>query len=228
MATAGDVMDFARVLLNDQAASLFTNTALLPVLKISYRELQQKMNLNGLSVDKEQSASIVIPSGTTSIVFGAMAPAPALPADLLYPIELKEKITGQPDNTYVLMNRTPFVPDLPQVSRLVYWTWIQEEIRLVGANTDVPIYIRYYMDLATLTDNTTEIPILDSDIYLAYRTAAIAASTIGGMPSKGAILDNQAALALDDFLGIGVSNRQAMPVRRRPFRSFGRRSFWNW
>ena len=223
--TAGDVMDFARVLLNDQGSSLFSNTALLPVLKIAYRELQQKMNLNGLAVDKEQSAAITIPALTLSIGFGT---TPALPANLLYPIELKEKISGQPDATYTAMTRSPFVPDLTQVSRLMYWTWIQEEIRFVGATAAVPIYIRYYLNLASLVDSTTTIPILDCDIYLAYRTAAIAASTIGGMPTKGAILDNQAALALDDFLGIGVSNRQAMPVRRRPFRSFGRRSFWNW
>ena len=223
--TAGDVLDFSRVLLNDQAATLYNNTAMLPVLKVAFRELQQKMNLNSLSVDKEQSAMITIPALATSIGF---ATTPALPSNLLYPIELKEKIAGQPDATYTAMTRSPFVPDLTQVSRLMYWTWIQEEIRFVGATTAVPIYIRYYLNLAALSSASTVIPILDSDIFLAYRTAAIAATTIGGMPSKGAILDSQAAMALDDFLGIGVSNRQAMPVRRRPFRSFGRRSFWNW
>jgi hypothetical protein len=225
MPLASSILTNARVLLNDQNSVLFTDAAMLPVLRIAYMELQNKCNLHGIAVDKEQSAMITVPALMTALTFTS---SPALPANLLLPIELKEKISGQPNATYTAMTRSPFVPDLTQVSRLMYWSWIQEEIRFVGATQAVPIYIRYYINNTTITATSTDIPILNSDIYLAYRTAAIAANTIGGMPTKGEILQAQANEALDEFLGIGVSNRQAMPVRRRPFRSFGRRSFWNW
>lgn len=225
MPLASVILTDARVLLNDQAGALFTDTVMLPVLRIAYKELQNSCNLHGIAVDKEQTAALNIPALATKITFTS---TPALPSNLIYPIELKEKINGQPNATYVSMNRTPFVPNLTQVSRLVYWTWIQEEIRFVGATSVVPIIIRYYIDNTEIVDVSTDIPILNSGIYLTYKTAAIAAYTIGGSPTKGNKLESESLEKLDDFLGIGVSNRQAMPVRRRPFRSFGRRSFWNW
>jgi len=223
MPLASVALNEARLLLNDTAAKLYTDTILLPVLRKAYRELQQELVDNGVATAKEATAALTVPANTTVI---NSTSTPALPTDLLYPIMLHERFEGQEDVDYVEMDERPWPPDLTQNSRLQYWTWAEGEIKTPGATGITILRIRYWKDLAAIVDGTTNIPILDSVTFLAARTAAIAAFSIGGAPTKSQALQGDAEVALNRLVSTAVKNRQAMPVRRQPFRGFRRSFFW--
>ena len=224
MPLASTIFDEARMLLNEPAAKLYTNTILLPVLRKAYRELQQEMVDNGISVARDQSTALTLPANTTAITFSS---SPALPSNLLYPIMLHEKFSGQSDNEYVLMQEKVWTPDETQSERLQYWVWAEDEIKLLGSTGVTLVRLRYWGSLTAIVDGTTNIPIRDCETFLSSRTAAIAAYVIGRMPTIGEVLNADADKALGLFLSTGVKNRQALPTRRKPFRAFRfNRFFW--
>jgi hypothetical protein len=212
------VFDEARLLLNDTAAKLYTDAKLLPCLQKAYRELQQNLKDNGVSSAREQDVPLTITAGLT--VLDYTSGPPDLPANLLYPIMLHEKYVGDADINYIRMQETTWTPDASPETRLLYWSWRNSTLQFVGATGDIEIRIRYWGGLAPIVDNTTIIPIEDSETFLAARTAAIAAATIGAMPTKADLLQEDAVQALNILLSTAVKNRQSLPVRRRPFRSF--------
>ena len=227
MPLASVVLQEARVLLNDTALAggkLYTDTVLLPILRKAYRELQQELVDNGISTAKEATAALTVPANTIIIATGT---TPPIPTDLLYPIMLHERFQGEADVNYVKMEEKAWPPDVTQTERLQFWTWAESEIKTPGATGITILRIRYWKDLAAIATAATDIPILDSTTFLAARTATIAAFTIGGAPSKSQSLQADAEGALVRLISTAVKNRQAMPVRRQPFRSFRRYGlFW--
>lgn len=220
--TVGDVLDESRVLLNDQAAKLYTNTIMLPVFKKAYRELRQQFVDNGISTTRELSASETVPANTTLIDFTT---TPSLPINLLYPIELEEKLQGQTDNDFIKMTETVWPTDITPDGRLNFWDWRQNALHFPGATGITILRIKYWGELTAVEDEGSEVLVLDSETFLAARCASIAATTIGGAPSKGEILQQDANSALATLISTAVKNRQALPTRRRRFKSFGRRSW---
>lgn len=225
MPLASVALDEARVLLNDAGAKLYKNTILLPVLRKAYRELQQKLADNGISTSREQSDDIDIPAGTVSIVFGAMAPAPAIPTNLLYPIALQEKKDGEDDTKFIGMSERPWIENQTPEERIRSWSWREDSIFLGTSNIDNVVRIRFWGSLEAIDDETFDIPILDCETFLAARTAAIAAFAIGGAPDRAALIQSDADDALVTLISRNVKNRQALPVRRRPFKAFRYRPF---
>ena len=68
---ASDILDEARnVYLNDPLEKLYTDQVLLPLLKKSYRDLQQQLIDNGVSVSREKSSAYINQSKTVSPVSG--------------------------------------------------------------------------------------------------------------------------------------------------------------
>jgi hypothetical protein len=88
---AFEVMDRARVHLNDAGADVFTNDVLLPFLTSAWEELQSTMQANGLPIMTETSTAIFLPAG--GIVLGQVAvpPFPTLPANFLEPKAVYER-----------------------------------------------------------------------------------------------------------------------------------------
>jgi hypothetical protein len=68
----------------------------------------------------------------------------------------------------------------------------------------------------------TNIPIINSESFLQYRTAGLVAEFIGENVERAADLNSMAQLALDRFLGINVKGRQAVFTRKRPFMAASR------
>ena len=217
MPLASVVFAEARMLLNDVAAKLYTDTILLPPIKKAYRELQQNLVDNGVSVARDQSTALTVGSTVEVLNF---ASTPALPSNLLYPIHLDEKLVGQADTDYVPMTERAWPPDLTPSDLRQYWSWLEDEIKIPQATGSTVIRVRYWGGLAAITGASTDIPILDSETFLASRTAAIAAFSLGKQPTLAAILNEDAEKALAILLSTSVKNRQALPTRRRPFRSF--------
>lgn len=223
MPLASVALDEARILLNDVGATLYTNTILLPYLKKAYRELQQQLADNGVSVTREQSSALTLAANVTVLNSSS---TPALPTDLLYPITLEEKLSGESDINYIPMQEVEWIDNFEQTERLQVWSWRENEIKLNGATGTTLVRIRYFKSLAAIVDSTTNIPILDSETFLGSRTAALAAFTIGGSVDKATVLSTDAESALATLLSTQVKNRQNQPVRRKRFRSF--RTRWGW
>jgi len=212
-------LDEARLLLNDVGAKLATNAVLLPFLKKAFRELQQNLVDNGVSTARATSAAITVPAAITGIFFTA-TPDPELPPNLLYPIELDEKLVGQDDINYTRMTESVWPLDLTAEIYRRFWAWNQDEILFPAATGDTIIRIRYWGSLPPIADETTNIEITDSETFLGSRTAALAALVIRKDAELASACAGDANQALGILLSTAVKNRQANPVRRRKFRSF--------
>ena len=223
MPLASVMLDEARVLLNDQGAKLYRNSVILPILRKAYRELQQNLADNGVSVSREQSENISVAALATSIAFGG---TPALPTTLLYPISLQEKLSSEADKAFIPMTERTWLESQDMEERLRFWSWRDDTIQLIGSTVATVVRIRFWGSLTAIVDDTTNVPILDSETFLAARTAAIAAFVIGGSSEKADPLQSDADVALDLLLSRAVKNRQNQPTRRRRFQAFRNRQFW--
>lgn len=207
------VADEARVLLNNVGASTYTNTVLFPVVVKAYEELQQNFILKEVPIMKEISAAIAVGIGALTVT---------LPTDLVEPLFLEERYPGEVN--YIPMEEKPWEPNVTQDSRLRYWSWREEEIKLVGATSACEVRIRPYIkrlpDLASIASN---ILITNSKNYLAARVAAITAGTIAHNESWASILQGDAENLLGILIRYHLKKNQSLPVRRMAFRRPGRR-----
>jgi hypothetical protein len=213
--TAADVMDRAASLLNDTAKTEFTYTAQIPYLNAAMDELQETFEQNNIAATNKVSAVLAIVAGVVTV---DLSTTPALPSDLIEIQQLSERPTGT-TNDFVPMTRTEFLP-LTSVltNQLIYWAWIEEKIKFIGANADVDVKIEYIKSLFTaITTSTTAITLINSKSFLAYRTAGLCAEFIGENPTRAGELNAFASLALDRTLGINVKGGQGIGARRRPF-----------
>lgn len=64
---AEDALNLARALVNDTAATVFTDTLLMPLLNSAYRGLQRELAENGVSVMAEQQDLELDVDGTTGV-----------------------------------------------------------------------------------------------------------------------------------------------------------------
>src|SRR6266699_3842919 len=100
MATALVAMDVARSKLNDVAATRWTDAALLPFIQQAHRELQVKLDLEGIPVINAVSVALSVPALTTDL-----STVTNYPTDLIKPEWMKEKQVGEPDWNYVDMTK---------------------------------------------------------------------------------------------------------------------------
>jgi len=206
--TAAAAITLAQSLLHDSAGISYTTAKLLPLLAKAYRELQVKLTKAGISTAREASTSQTVLANVVALTDGA-----GLPNNFLYPVELKER--GNTSEQWSTMTEYNWEPDFERATTLRYYSFREEQIHFVGATTDRLLYMKYWKSLTPITADTTPLEIADSDIYLASRTAAIAALVLGENPTRATALNQDAQLLWEDLKGIRVKGRQSMPVRRR-------------
>lgn len=209
MATVSTALESARTLLNDDAATLWTDAVLLPKVREAHRELQVALTLNGLPVIKEVSAIIDVPASTLTL--------PTQPADIVEPIWMKERPDGGTADDFVDMEEVDFLPDVLQAEDLHYWAWREEVISFVGATTAREVQLRYKKGLPTINGGSDSIGFVYGELYLGPRTAAIAALSVGNK----SVHDDLTSLAMnniDKILRMNVLGQQHLPARRKPYR----------
>lgn len=199
----------ARGMLNDPTGAIYLDAPMLILMKKVYREMQTKMSKYGISTAKELSGAITVPVATRVLADGGL-----LPSDLLYPIELFERLSGSTDN-YISMEERGFEPEEDEVDNLRYWVWREDSIKFLGALTARQVKIRYMAGLASPTATTSTILILNSQTYLSARLASVAAFVIGSNPTRAKVLQDDADTAWGDFIVVAVRRKQSIPVRRR-------------
>lgn len=211
-------MDASAALLNDVAKSTYTYAVQIPFLNISLRELQELYEQNQIPATDVLSAILTVPSGTSEISFTS---SPALPSNLIEPQLLWEAPTGT--TPFTPMTRINWIPQTQigvEISQFVVYVWGDQKIKLLPANADIDIKIQYTKNLfSTITADTDQIGVINAMSFLQFRTAALVAEHIEENKARADDLNANASLSLDRAIGIGTKGRQAIQIRRRPFRA---------
>lgn len=226
--TYEELLTQTRALLNDQDNQVSTNAVLLPYLNLALSETQELFAQNNVPVTNETSAVIEVPDGTSVIGFPPdpiVVGTPYLPSDLIEIQRLFYSNSGQ-DNWFPVAKRDFLTADTlgnnTQVSYFAVWAWMNDEIRLLAANTDLDIKLDYIQKLFTVLDVgdlDDDLTVLNVSTWLSFRIAALSAEFIDENPSRAQSLNIQALAAMDRSLGISTKGRQAIMTRRRPFRA---------
>jgi hypothetical protein len=212
MALASVALQTARVLLNDAAATLWTDTTLLPYLQEAHREMQVRLSLAGLPVVKTVSTVLSVPLGTVDLTVVAN-----YPTDLIEPIDLYERKVGESESGFVEMSEVSELPTQAQSDRLNYWLWESEKIKLLGATVATEVRVRYTKGLTVPASGASSIGVAYGEIYLGARTAALAAHATDNQTLYEA-QSQEALMKLDDIVGLNIKGQQGLPKRRLPYR----------
>lgn len=212
MLQAKELMDSSAAALNDTGLTKFTYLKQIPYLNIAIKELEEVMQSNNISVTNEQNTSIIILAGATEIA------AIDMPTDMVEPRVLYERDTNSSED-WQLMSKVDFLPPFVELLQsLIYWCYINQEIKFIGATSDRQLKLQYIARRQPkIVDPTNAITILNADTFLIYRNAALCAQYIGENKERADELNINAGMALDRFLSINNKSRQSSPVRRRPF-----------
>jgi len=208
--TAGDIMASAAVLLNDSAQFEWTDTALLPYLQKAWTEFKLRIKEQGVVDLKEISTTVSVPTSKTTISTSDIA-------DLSYPISLEERESGSSE-LWTPMEERNWEPNIDKDTCLLYWTWREQEVKLLGATVAREVRLKYIKSLGTLSSDLSVITIEDAELFLAARTAAIASALGNGNFERAQILDADAEIHFQTYLNIQTRAKQAFPIRHSRYR----------
>jgi hypothetical protein len=206
--TAQEPLTECKVLLNDPSGTIYPDDKVLPLMQKAYRELQTRMMLHSLPVLKESVAAVPVAAGVTQLSDGA-----GLPDNLVYPTELAERASGT-SALYSPMTETFWEKEAKPGTSLNFWSWREEEVKFLGATTPREVKIRFMRGFPRITAVGSPILVNNAVTFLAARTAALAALTLGANPQRAGALGADAAGALDELIGILAKRQQGIGVRR--------------
>jgi len=218
-----ELLDLSAALLNDAAQEQYTDAVLLPFLNISLAELQEMFELNNIPVTNDTSAKLDVATGVNRIAFTGTTPL--LPTDLIEIQRLWCSQDGQ--NVWLPVDKKEFLTseELPSGSELSFfsvWAWIEQEIKLIAANTPLDLKIDYVKSLfipIVIGGIGATITTLNITTFLQYRISGLVAEFIEENMPKANNLNSFASMAIDRSLGISIKGKQAIMTRRRPFRA---------
>lgn len=207
MANLSVALTMARASLNDVGITLWDDTALLPHVTEAHIELQTMLELNGIAVTSKESAAVTVNAGVTTI---------ANPADIIEPIELKEKAPTEPTSAFVSMTRQAFIPEADQEDTLRYWAWVGEQILLLGATAQRSVEIYYVKSISIPAAGGSPIGFIWGESYLGPRIAALALGRVGNWTAHDKLTE-RANKNIDTIVRMNVKGGQSLPTRKRPF-----------
>lgn len=215
MALASVAFDVARSKLNDVAATRWTDAVLLSFIQQAHRELQVKLDLEGIPVINAASVAMTVPALTTDL-----STVTGYPTDLVKPEWMKEKQVGEPDQNYIDMGEKDFVPQEQQGVRLRYWVWIGEKIQLLGSVNATVAYLRYWRGLPAIASGSTALGFLYAENYVGPRAAALAGDSVGDDTGFDR-WTTEAMSNLSDIIRMNVKGLQNLPARRMGYHRRG-------
>jgi hypothetical protein len=186
-----DVLNTARMFLNDLSTpiQLWTDTILMPMYTRAHQELQVILRQRAAPVMKA-STTVNLASGQTSI---------PSPSDLIAPIQLWEgfqlAVGTYASPTLMTEVDLPF-PIVAPTLFLRLWSWDGNVMTTTGATTTKIVFLSYWrsLPLPTLPVGTQTLIIPDGEMWLAPRTAAIAAASVGEEATSAAAASNAATM----------------------------------
>lgn len=181
-------------LLTGAVLNPLTNPAVWVLMNHCYRELQDELLRQGIETFTETAdllsvtpSQAPLPRTTLYINWAGywdgnqVNASPALPGDLLEPLELWECPSGT-NLTWIRMRQAPdqLMPQLPG-NRFQQWGWWDNTLWLPQCTITNDLRVRYLAYAPDITDGTTTLAVLHSKTALAYLLAAAAAKSRGGL-----------------------------------------------
>ena len=216
-ATVSDVLLTAQTYLNDFSQRMWQKSLLIQFLKEAHRELQLELQINGIPVIKKKAAVITVPAVNLSTWTGELN-LPTQPNDIIEPIECWERRTGDTnENNWDLMIQKSWVPEQQPIEDLVYWNWVGEVIKFLGATTSNDVKLYYNGGIPIPVSDDDVMGFINAESYIAPRLAALAAQSIGAQQTYQR-LSMIAKERLEQILQYNVLAEQSLVVRRKPYR----------
>lgn len=204
--TLENVVNTARVRLNDAiqqlAGDVLTDTAVftLTFINAAWRRLQQLLSNYGVSILNREFRWFSVPAATQSD-FGTQVwfdwdgyfdgtnilPAPVLPTDMIFPLDLWERVHGS-NSIYTPIDQ--IFNGLPTVAQGVLnrlWEWRENKVYMPGSTGLTDIRMRYagfladFLDSATLTFDLQQVPIVNVLSPFAWFLCAEVAKSRGDL-----------------------------------------------
>lgn len=205
---AAEICGTVRALLNDSVTAVFSNDYLRPYLNMAYRELQNKLEDNGIPYLEEVSAVITVPALSTVIT---------VPSDFVRPIHLYERPDGSSEDFVQVAELDDEPINNPTENKIIWWVWREGEIKISSPNNARAVRLRYVKDLGELVNDGSQIAFTRGRAFLENRTAGLAASFQGENQSRAAELNAVAGVELASLIRTEVKKLQSTPVRNKPF-----------
>lgn len=209
---ASDIMDSARIFLNDNAATLYTNTSMVPYVRKSNENLETLLLANGVQVQNVKSTAITVAANALTLT---------LPADFLVPIRLYERDANDAQNDWIPMTEKIWEPeDVIPTNTLRFWAFRNNRIYFIGSIVTREVLLEYSRQLAVITGENSPEDFVLSKNYLAAKTAELCARYIGmNKDMADDIATREVIKAEDELIRIFVLASQGTPQRRPRFRT---------
>lgn len=216
IALLGTVLSQARTLLNDDDAASWPDVRLIPKAQQAFNQMQADLLIAGIPIINTVSAIMTVPAMTTDDSNVDLSANASYPTDMIMPIWLKERQTGQHNTDFVDMLEVDFIPQVDISAQLLYWCWQKQTILLRGALVSNQVQLRYQRLLVLPTLNTDSTQVILSELYLSYKTAALAAFSAQNY-DLFTRLDAISTGNLYKIVQMGVKQLQNTPTKRRAY-----------
>lgn len=220
--SAATALSVARTYLNDVSGVTWPDALLLPLLQTAFSEMNAKLVANGTAIVRNQESIVTIPAIDPSVT--PPIPFPSLPSNLVFPISLQEKQSGDDIEFFVTMFEVDFVPMVDPVEELRYWAWQGQQIMLVGATVAVDVLLRYRGSLTIPQTLNDSLGFIFAENYLGPRIASLAAMSSGNESYQS--FQAQADSNLDTVLRLNIVGSQGVGKRRGSYRRGGLRKIF--
>ncbi len=196
----------------DQIAQgdVYTDTVLMPMMNAAYRNVQRKLLEDGSPTATITYEWFGVDPDTKSITD---VTDPQLPADFLAPRMMWERMQSGP--RYRPLQEVDEIPDRPEQSLNLIYSWRTEGIYLPGATQPLDMKLRYYRALYDLAAPDSYILIRGGSDAVAYYTASLAANSRSD-PRAGQF-ESKGDEAMEQLLDMQAHSGQYMPRRRKPY-----------
>lgn len=212
--TAGSIINTVKSILNDSAGYYWNFNLLLPFLQLAYQDLSQRIQINQIPIIRQEVKILNLPANTTVIALGTN---PGLPANLINPIYLEERLSGGDDTDWIPMEQRDSSVDEIADIYLNYWWWDGYQINFVGSTSNEDIKMKYMASLWLPNNQSDYILPRGVERFLEHQTAHYAADSLYDQYKANQEL-GKATLALEEFIRAQVQSQQGLPVRRIGYR----------
>jgi hypothetical protein len=190
--------------LNDANQQVWNDGTLLPMFVRAYGELLVTLRQRAANLLKAQTEPTLLAPGTKVFPSGS---------DLVAPIQL---IEAAPGGVGSIMTEADPLPLRAQQPTLDYWHWDGIDVTFIGANQPREVMMFYWRTLPIPTNPVNFIEIIDGEMWLAPRTAAIAAASVGEENTSGIAASNADAFLERVILANRGRAAQTMGTSIRP------------
>jgi hypothetical protein len=203
-----DVLAEASALLNDPSQLTWTEASLFPYYKKAHKEIVIAYENNGSPILNEVSAITTVSAGSLTITSIT---------DIRTPIALFERAPDT-DDLFVPMLELSWEPETEQTTELRYWIWREAALKFLGATTDREVKVNYIKTVDVPVSVNSVVVIPEAELFLAARTAALAAALSGGNFERASALAEDAEMHKFSLLNNQAQGLQGTPVRKKGYR----------